>query len=80
MSPKHFAFVFASLTASALAGDQYLVYFGTYTNAKSGSKSIYFSRFDASTRIAHDSRGGRRDGQPELPGDPSFQEVSFLRG
>ena len=49
MSPKHFAFVFASLTASALAGDHYLVYFGTYTNAKSGSKGIYVSRFDAST-------------------------------
>jgi 6-phosphogluconolactonase len=49
MNPKHFAFVFASLTASALAGEHCLVYFGTYTNAKTGSQGIYVSRFDSST-------------------------------
>jgi len=36
----------ATLT-SASAGDQHLVYFGCYTNAKSGSKGIYVSKFDS---------------------------------
>ena len=36
----------ATLT-SAGAGDQHLVYFGCYTNAKSGSKGIYVSKFDS---------------------------------
>ena len=33
--------------SSASAGDQHLVYFGCYTNAKSGSKGIYVSKFDS---------------------------------
>ena len=36
----------ASLT-TVTAADQHLVYFGCYTNAKSGSKGIYVSRFDS---------------------------------
>ena len=36
----------ATLT-SASAGDHHLVYFGCYTNAKSGSKGIYVSKFDS---------------------------------
>jgi 6-phosphogluconolactonase len=34
------------LTAHALAGDDYWVYFGTNTNAKNGSQGIYVARFN----------------------------------
>ena len=38
------------LTAAAShAGDNYLVYFGTNTNAKNGSKGIYVARFNSSS-------------------------------
>ena len=49
LNSRHLAFLFASLTASAIAGDQYLVFFGTYTNAKSPSKGIYRATFNAAT-------------------------------
>jgi 6-phosphogluconolactonase len=39
----------AVLTTSAIAGDTYHVYFGCYTNAKSGSKGIHISRFNTTT-------------------------------
>ena len=39
----------AALTTTAIAGDNYLVYYGCYTNAKSGSKGIYVSRFNSSS-------------------------------
>lgn len=37
------------LTSSALAADSYHVYFGCYTNAKSGSKGIHHSLFNSAT-------------------------------
>lgn len=37
----------ALFTTSAIAADSYHVYFGCYTNAKSGSKGIHISKFDA---------------------------------
>ncbi len=39
----------AVLTSTALAGDAYHVYFGCYTNAKSGSKGIHRSSFNTAT-------------------------------
>jgi 6-phosphogluconolactonase len=39
----------AVLTTSAIAGDTYHVYFGCYTNAKSGSKGIHISKFNSAT-------------------------------
>jgi 6-phosphogluconolactonase len=39
----------AVLTTSAIAGDTYHVYFGCYTNAKSGSKGIHISKFNTTT-------------------------------
>jgi 6-phosphogluconolactonase len=41
------ALLLAGLTASTNAGDQWLVYFGCYTNEKSGSKGIHVSTFDS---------------------------------
>jgi len=49
MKPTSLSFVFAALTTTAIAGDNYLVYFGCYTNAKSGSKGIYVSKFNSTT-------------------------------
>ncbi|HYF37763.1 MAG TPA: lactonase family protein [Prosthecobacter sp.] len=49
MTRATLSFVFAALTTSAIAGDNYLVYFGTGTNAKSGSKGIYVSKFNSAT-------------------------------
>jgi 6-phosphogluconolactonase len=43
------AFAFALITSAAVAGDNYLVYFGTNTNAKNGSKGIYVARFNSSS-------------------------------
>jgi 6-phosphogluconolactonase len=70
MSPKHIAFLFASLTASAIAGDQYWVFFGTYTTGKSPSKGIYRATFNSATGEL---------GTPELAaevGSPSFLAIS----
>lgn len=70
MNPRQIAFLFASLTASALAGDQYLVFFGTYTNGKSPSKGIYRATFNSATGEL---------GVPELAaetGSPSFLAIS----
>jgi 6-phosphogluconolactonase len=74
MNPKHIAFLFASLTASAIAGEQYVVFFGTYTSGKSLSKGIYRSTFNASTGEL---------GKPELAADfgsPSFLAISPSKG
>ena len=49
MKPASLSFVFAALTTTALAGDSFLVYFGCYTNAKSGSKGIQVARFNSAT-------------------------------
>lgn len=59
----------AILTTTALAGDNFLVYFGTYTGAKTGSKGIYVSKFNAATGEL---------GAPEVAaetGSPSFLEI-----
>jgi len=37
------------ISATAFAGDDYFVYFGTNTNAKNGSKGIYVARFNAAS-------------------------------
>lgn len=39
----------AVLTTSAFSADSYHVYFGCYTNAKSGSKGIHISKFNTTT-------------------------------
>ena len=49
MNRATLSFVFAALTTSVIAGDNYLVYYGTNTNAKSGSKGIYVSTFNSAT-------------------------------
>ncbi len=70
MNPRYIAFVFASLTASAIAGDQYLVFFGTYTSGKSPSKGIYRALFNSATGEL---------GAPELAAEkasPSFLAIS----
>lgn len=43
------AIALALITSAAVAGDNYLVYFGTNTNAKNGSKGIYVARFNSSS-------------------------------
>jgi 6-phosphogluconolactonase len=70
MNPRYIAFVFASLTASAIAGDQYLVFFGTYTSGKSPSKGIYRALFNSAIGEL---------GAPELAAEkasPSFLAIS----
>ncbi len=58
-----------ALASSVHASDTSLVYFGTYTNAKSGSKGIYVSKFNSATGELS---------APELAaetGSPSFLEI-----
>ena len=49
MSRSFVAFAFAALTTTAIAGENFLVYFGTNTNPKNGSKGVYVSRFNTAT-------------------------------
>lgn len=49
MNRASLSFIFAALTTTAIAGDNHWVYFGCYTNAKSGSKGIYVSKFNTAT-------------------------------
>ena len=49
MTRSTLAFAFAALTTTAIAGENFLVYFGTSTTAKNGSKGIYVSRFNTAT-------------------------------
>ena len=49
MTRASIAFAFAALTTTAIAGENFLVYFGTNGNAKNGSKGIYVSRFNTAT-------------------------------
>lgn len=49
MNRASLSFLFAALTTTAIAGDNYLVYFGTQTSAKTGSKGIYVSHFNSAT-------------------------------
>lgn len=69
MNRASLSFLFAALTTTAIAGDNYFVYFGCYTNAKSGSKGIYVSRFNSGTGELS---------EPELAvetGSPSFLAI-----
>lgn len=69
MNTKTLAFAFVALTTAALAGDDFLVYYGTYTGPKTGSKGIYVSKFNATTGEL---------GKPELAGEtgsPSFLAI-----
>lgn len=57
------------MVSSAAAADKHLVYFGCYTNAKSGSKGIYVAKFNSATGELS---------EPELAvetGSPSFLTV-----
>lgn len=70
MNRASLSFLLAALTTTAIAGDNYLVYFGCYTNAKSGSKGIYVSKFNSGTGEITD---------PQLAvetGSPSFLAIS----
>lgn len=49
MTRASIAFAFAALTTTAIAGENFLVYFGTSTNAKNGSKGVYVARFNTAT-------------------------------
>ena len=49
MKTVSLTFALAALTGSALAGDAFLVYFGCYTNANTGSKGIYVSKFNSAS-------------------------------
>lgn len=49
MNRSTLAFAFAALTTTAIAGENFLVYFGTSTNAKNGSKGIYVARFNSAS-------------------------------
>ena len=45
------AALLTGFASNAIAGDRWLVYFGCYTNAKTGSKGIYVSRFDSAAGV-----------------------------
>ncbi|MEN3941490.1 lactonase family protein [Prosthecobacter sp. SYSU 5D2] len=49
MNRASLSFLFAALTTTAIAGDNYLVYFGCQTTPKTGSKGIYVSSFNSAT-------------------------------
>lgn len=66
MNRAALSFVFAALTSTAIAGDNYLVYFGCYTNAKSGSKGIYVSNFNSGTGELSDPRLAVETGSPSF--------------
>ncbi len=69
MKTKTLILTLAALTSTVFAGDNFLVYFGTYTSAKTGSKGIYVSKFNATTGDL---------GAPEVAaetGSPSFLEI-----
>lgn len=64
MNRASISFLFAALTTSAIAGDNYLVYFGTGTNPKSGSKGIYVSKFNSATGELSDPVLAGESGNP----------------
>ena len=49
MTRSSIAFAFAALTTTAIAGENFLVYFGTNTNPKNGSKGVYVAHFNTAT-------------------------------
>lgn len=66
MNRSSLAFVFAALTTTAIAGDNYLVYFGCYTNPKSGSKGIYVAKFNSASGELSDPQLAVETGSPSF--------------
>ena len=56
----------AALTTTAIAGDEFLVYYGCYTNAKSGSKGIYVSKFNSGSGELSDPQLAVETGSPSF--------------
>jgi 6-phosphogluconolactonase len=55
-----------ALTHAAFAGDDYHVYFGCYTNAKSGSKGIHVSKFNTATGALSEPEVAAETGSPSF--------------
>ena len=76
MNPRFTAFLFASLTASAVAGENFLVFFGTYTGGKSPSKGIYRAVFNSGTGELSEPQLAAETGSPSfLAIDPQKRYV-----
>ena len=56
----------AVISSAAFAGDNFHVYFGCYTNAKSGSKGIHLSEFDAAKGTLSDPVLAAETGSPSF--------------
>lgn len=56
----------AALTTTTIAGDNFLVYYGCYTNAKSGSKGIYVSKFNSGSGELSDPQLAVETGSPSF--------------
>ena len=52
--------------SDAVAGDRWLVYFGCYTNEKTGSKGIYVSRFDGAAGVLEEPALAVETGSPSF--------------
>ena len=52
--------------SDAVAGDRWLVYFGCYTNEKTGSKGIYVSRFDSAAGVLEEPALAVETGSPSF--------------
>lgn len=66
MNRASLSFLFAALTTTAIAGDNFLVYYGCYTNAKSESKGIYVSHFNSKTGTLTDAKLAVETGNPSF--------------
>ena len=66
MTRPFLALVLASLAATASAGDHWLVYFGCYTNEKTGSKGINVARFDSASGTLSDPVLAVETGSPSF--------------
>ncbi|OYW74253.1 MAG: hypothetical protein B7Z37_18530 [Verrucomicrobia bacterium 12-59-8] len=64
MTRSSIAFAFAALTTTAIAGENFLVYFGTSTTAKNGSKGVYVARFNTATGELTEPRLAAEAGNP----------------
>ena len=66
MKSSLLALTLVCLATSASAGDRWLVYFGCYTNAKSGSKGIHLSTFDSAKGTLSDPVVAAETGSPSF--------------
>jgi 6-phosphogluconolactonase len=64
MNRASLSFLFAALTTTAIAGDNYLVYFGCQTGPKTGSKGIYVSNFNSASGELSDPALAVETGSP----------------